>query len=98
MKILDIFKSVKKDPSYLTSRKINELVRQNYRFKNLDKNNKKILLNIIKKRLPDIRAGRGISSYSIEQEGYKLYKNMDKLKLSYNDLKDIKTILKMFKK
>ena len=98
MKILDNFKSVKKDPSYLTSQKINELIRQNYRWKNLDKNNRKIVLDIIKKRLPDIRAGRGISAYAIREEGYKLYKKMDELDLTYNDLKDIKTILKMFKK
>lgn len=79
-------------------RKINSLTRDDYRYGNLDEKNKKIILNLIKKHIGNIRDGLGISSAVLENESYRLYQNRIKLGLSEEDLKDIKEILGLFRK
>ena len=80
------------------SQKLNSLVRENYRFSNLDEANRKIVLDIIKKHLSEIHNGLGISSVVLERETYNLYEHREKLKLTEVDLADVKEILKLFKK
>ena len=80
------------------SQKLNSLVRENYRFSNLDEANRKIVVYIIKKHLSEIHNGLGISSVVLERETYNLYEHREKLKLTEADLADIKQILELFKK
>ena len=80
------------------AQKLNSLVREDYKFRNLDEANREIVLAIIKKHLGDIHNGQGISSVVLERESYKLYQDRLKLKLTEEDLKDIKEILRLFKK
>ena len=80
------------------SQKLNSLVRENYRFSNLDEANRKIVLDIIKYLLSEIHNGLGISSVVLERETYNLYEHREKLKLTEADLADIKQILELFKK
>ena len=80
------------------SQKLNSLVRENYRFSNLDEANRKIVLDIIKKHLSEIHNGLGISSVVLERETYNLYEHREKLKLTEADLADIKQILELVKK
>lgn len=90
------------DAKNLTSeellRKINSLTRDDYRYGNLNEKNKKIILDLIKKHIGNIRNGMGISATVLENESYRLYQNRSKLGLSEEDLKDIKEILRIFKK
>lgn len=98
MDIQELLASAKTQTFDRFAQKLNSLVRENYRFSNLDESNRKIVLEIVKKHLPDIHNGIGISSYVAQREMYKLYEDRIKLNLTEEDLKDIKEILGLFKK
>jgi len=98
MDIQDLLASAKTETFDRFTQKLNSLVRENYRFSNLDQSNRKVVLDIIKKHLREIHNGLGIPSMTIRNETYRLYQNRIKLKLSEEDLKDIKEILGLFKK
>lgn len=98
MDIKELLVSAKTQTFDKFAQKLNSLVRENYRFSNLDEANRKIVLEIIKKHLSEIHNGLGISSVSLRNEEYRLYQNRLKLKLTEADLADIKKILELFKK
>jgi len=78
--------------------RLNKLVRENYRYKNLDEKNRRLILDIVKKYRTYLRKGIGISDSSIQNETYRLHQKMSKLDLTEEDLKDIKEILNEFRK
>lgn len=96
MDIQELLASAKTQTFDRFGQKLNSLIRQNYRFSNLDESNRRIVLEIIKKHLPNIHNGLGISSTIIQREMYKLYQDRLKLNLTEEDLKDIKEILGLF--
>ncbi|KKR91838.1 MAG: hypothetical protein UU95_C0036G0004 [Parcubacteria group bacterium GW2011_GWC2_42_12] len=98
MDIQELLASAKTQTFDLFERKLNTLIRENYHFSNLDEHNRKVVLEIVKKHLANIRNGYGISSTVMQRETYKLYQNRIKLKLTEQDLADIKEILGLFKK
>lgn len=98
MDIKELLVTAKTLPFDQFAQKLNNLVRENYRFSNLDEANRKIVLAVIKKHLSEIHRGLGISSTVLERESYNLYQNRLKLKLTEEDLRDIKEILNLFKK
>lgn len=98
MDLEEVLKNMAHEPDYIWERKLNELVAKNYKFYNLSEENKKLVKDLIKKYKPLIRKNGGISSHLIREEEYDLYQNRIKLKLTEEDLKDIKEILEYFKK
>ena len=98
MDIQELLASAKTQTFDRFEQKLNSLIRENYRFSNLDEANRKIVLDIIKKHLGEIHNGTGISSVTLRNEEYRLYENRIKLKLTESDLDDIKEILNLFKK
>ena len=98
MDIKDLTKNYKDIPHYQFKRKLNELVRSNYRYGNLSQKNRKVILDLIRKYSSRIRSGQGLSYDTINRESYSLYKKRLQLDLTEEDLKDIKEILGMFKK
>jgi len=98
MDIQELLASAKTQTFDRFEQKLNSLIRENYRYSNLDEHNRKLVLGIIKKHLSDIHQGIGISSYVAEREMYKLYQDRIKLKLTEEDLRDMKEILGLFKK
>ncbi len=98
MELEELLAIAKNEPFERFEMRLNDFLRYKSEFKNLSEDNKKIVLNLIKKHLSDIRNGIGISDYVIRQETYKLYENRLKLDLTENDLADIKEILNLFKK
>jgi len=98
MNIKDLVKNVANLTGYEFERKLNRLVRENYRFRNLGPANRRIILDLVKKYKPYLRKGVGISYSTRQNDLYKLYKNRIKLNLSEYDLKNIKEILSYFKK
>jgi hypothetical protein len=98
MDIQELLASAKTQDFDRFEQKLNSLVRENYHFRNLDEGNRKIILDIIKKHTGEIHRGMGISSITLQNEAYRLYQNRIKLKLSEEDLADIKKILGLFKK
>jgi len=93
MDIKDLMGNAKNLKDYEFKRKLNELVRSNYRYSNLNSKNKKIVLDLVKKYKSYLRKGIGISSTNLRNESYRLYQNRLKLGLTQEDLDDIKEIL-----
>jgi hypothetical protein len=78
--------------------KLNELVRENYKYKNLSSDNREIVLDLVKKYKDKVRRGVGISEYTLRLDTHNLYEKRLKLNLTENDLEDIKEILEEFRK
>jgi len=97
MKIEDLVSNVKELTTDELKRKINSLVRENPGYKNLDQNNRKVVLVVIKKIIERIKKGRKIDSRFIRDEMIKLKRNRIKLDLSEKDLDDIEDIIKEFR-
>lgn len=98
MNVKDLMKNVKDMRDWEFERKLNELIRENYRFRNLDAGNKEVVMDLVKKYKSYLRRGIGISSLKIRYEMLKLKKNMQKLDLTKNDIRDIQEIMNSFKK
>ena len=98
MDVDELTKKLKDEPLWKFERELNELIRKNSKYYNLNQKNKDVIMNLIKKHLDDIRQGQGISSYTLQQESLRLWQNRIKSGLTEEDLKDIKEILGMFKK
>lgn len=94
----DLLDNADDTPSYLIERKLNKLVYDNYKFRNLSSENKEILMNLIKKYIARIRAGQTISSETIRRDTHQLYQDRIKLKITEEDLEDFREVLEMFKK
>lgn len=96
MDIQDLMDDFKNLRDFEFERRLNKLIRENYKYKNLDKDNQELIIDLVKKYKPYLRKGIGISSLKIRDEMLRLGKNRLKLNLTENDLDDIKEILKMF--
>jgi hypothetical protein len=96
MNIQDLMEDVKNLRGWEFERRLHKLIRENYKYKNLDKGNQKLIMDLVKKYKPYLLKGIGISSLRIRDEMIKLRRNRLKLDLTENDLRDIKEILKMF--
>jgi hypothetical protein len=83
--------------SYEFEQKLNKLVRENYRYRNLSSKNKQIILDLVRKYKPYLRSG-GVSSSTVRNDIYRLHKNRLKLDLTEEDLDDIREILEMLRK
>ena len=90
--------SFKDLPSDQFKRKLNEVIRNNSRYSNLDEKNKKVISDLLAKHKDKIKSGYGISSDTLRRESYNLYQNREKMGLSEEDMKDVKEFLGMFKK
>ena len=93
MDVKGLMKDAKNLKDYEFERKLNDLVRDNYRYGNLNDSNKKIVFDLVKKYKSHLRKGIGISSTNLRNESYRLYQNRLKLGLTQEDLDDIKEIL-----
>ena len=93
MDIKDLMTDAKNLTDYEFERKLNKLVRDNYRYSNLSSDNKKVVLDLVKKYKSYLRKGLGISYTNIKNEMRRLYSNRLKLDLTKEDLKDIREIL-----
>lgn len=93
----DLLKNSKDEPSYLLERKLNKLVYDNYKFRNLSAGNKEILMGLIKKYISRIKAGQTIQSETIRRNMHQLYENRIKLKITEQDLEDFREVLGLLK-
>lgn len=98
MDLKDFLKDINDQPSYIIERKLDELIRKNYHFKNLNISNKELVLSLVKKYKEKFRHGRGISQYTINRDMYQLYRKRLKLDLTELDRKHIRQVLESFKK
>ncbi len=90
----DLLKGAVNMNSTQFERKLNSLVRNHSRYKNLDEGNKKVIMEVFKKHRDRFRTGIGLSYSQRTRE-------MSKIKatkgVTKEDLKDIKEIIDGFK-
>lgn len=98
MNIKDVLKNAKEMQSYELERKLNKLVRENYKYKNLDEKNKELLLRYIKEYIKKIEKGYSITSETIRRDMLHLHGKREELDLTYEDLDDFREVLNMFRK
>lgn len=98
MQLDEFLEDINDQPSYIVERKLNELVRKNYHFRNLSMENRDLVLSLVKKYKDKIRKGVGVSQYTINKEMYKLYQDRSDKKLTILDREHIRDILESFKK
>ena len=98
MDIEDLVNDAKNLTDWEFERKLNKLVRENSKYRNLDENNKKVILDLVKKYKPKLRKGIGISHTNLRNDMYRITKDRNKLGLTREDLKDVDNFIKAFKK
>lgn len=97
MDIKDLMKNVKTMTSDQIENKLDQMVRSNSRFSNLDEKNKEIVLDLIAEYKKDIRRGIAITSYKIQRDTHPLYEKRLSLGLTLKDIDDIRDILNAFR-
>lgn len=96
--ISDLLENAEDLTSYELENRLNKLIRSNYKYKNLNHDNRDLVLDIIKKYLHYIRQGKGITTSMRLNEIRKLRRKQTELDLSESDMDDIKDILAEFRK
>jgi len=92
----DITKDLSEQTDYRIEQRLQELLRTNPRYKNLDAANRDLILGLIKKYKEKKREGIKTSQLVVRRDMYNLYQNRLKLKLTYNDLDQIRDLLESF--
>jgi len=98
MDLQSVTKDLKDQTDYRIDQRFDELMRRNPRYKNLDEDNRKLIMDLIKKYKKKILEHANPSSLTIREDLYHLYQNRIKMGLTYNDLDQIKELLESFKK
>lgn len=96
--IEDLFDIVKNESRDRFKLKFNDFIYQHPQYSNLSQDNRKLITELLYKHIDAIREGRGISGYLIEKETHRLYEKRNELKITDNDLEDIREMLNLFKK
>ncbi len=97
MKITDITSNLSSETNKRVILKFERLMATSVRFKNLDKDNRQVILDLIKKYKERIRKGIKPTRLMIKEDRLNLYQNRIKLGLSQTDLKQIYSLLESFK-
>ncbi|MCK5416425.1 hypothetical protein KAI92_03290 [Candidatus Parcubacteria bacterium] len=98
MDVQDLLKNAMQMTDYEFEKKLNKLVRDNYKYRNLDSKNRELVMDLFKKYKKNFRRGIGMS-YTQEMNEYnKLKRDRTKLGITLEDVKDIREILDGFRK
>jgi hypothetical protein len=98
MDLKNVTQDLKDVSDYHLDQRFDELMRRNPNFKNLDADNRELIMDLIKKYKQKLREHAYPSAYTIKEDMYHLYQNRIKMGLSYTDLDQIKELLVSFKK
>jgi len=74
-------------------KKFNKLIRENYKYKNLDSGNRQVILDFVKRYKERFREGLGLSEERFKDEMYEMDKKRSELGLTEEDMKDVREIL-----
>jgi len=97
MDLKDVTSELKDQTNYRVEQRLATMMRTNPRYKNLDAENRELVLNLIEEEKEKARHGIKTSGYTIRKKMYNLYRNRLKLGLTYNDLDQIRDLLESFK-
>lgn len=98
MNLQSITDDLKDTTDYRLDQRFDKLMRTNPRYKNLDGENRELIMDLIQKYKKKINEHAAPSSLTIRHDLYNLYQKRIKLGLTYNDLDQIKELLESFKK
>ena len=98
MDLKSITKNLQGETDYRIDQRFDELMRRNPRYKNLDGDNRKLIMDLIKKYKNKMLEHDYPSSLTIRDDMYHLYQDRNKLGLTHNDLNQIRDLLESFKK
>ncbi len=96
MDLKDITKNLTDQTDYRITQRMEELMRTNPNYKNLDGANRELVLSLIKKYKEKIRKGIKPSGLTVREDKYHLYENRIKLGLTPYDLEQINKLLDGF--
>jgi len=97
MKLTDISKNLGSQRDYKIIEKMGRLIATNPSYSNLDKENRKLIEDLLQKYKERMRKGITITRLMIKDDRSYLYSNRIKLGLSSVDLKQIFDLLESFK-
>jgi hypothetical protein len=97
MELKDVTKNLKNQTVYRIEQRFKTMMRTNPRYRNLDKENQKLIFDLIAEEKAKAIHGIKTSGLSIRDDMYHLYQNRIKLGLTYGDLDQIKELLQSFK-
>ncbi len=97
MNFKDVTNDLANQKNYRLQQRLERLMRVNPSFKNLDSENKELILKLIKKYKNKIRQGIKPSRLTVRRDKYYLYQHRIKLGLSFTDLEQINNLLDGFK-
>ncbi len=98
MDLKDITEDLKGQNDYHLDQRFDRLMRTNPNYKNLNGENRELIMDLIKKYKQKLIDHAYPSSLTIRHDLHHLYENRLKLGLTYNDLDQIKELLESFKK
>ena len=98
MDLKTVTRNLQGETDYRIEQRFDELMRRNPRYKNLDRDNQKLILDLIKKYKNKILEHNYPSSLTIRDDMYHLYQDRNKLGLTHTDLNQIRDLLESFKK
>ncbi|MFA6194225.1 MAG: hypothetical protein WC719_00575 [Patescibacteria group bacterium] len=96
MDLKDVTKDLTSQTDYRITQRMEELMRTNPNYKNLDGANRELVLSLIKKYKEKIRKGIRPSGLTVREDKYHLYENRVKLGLTHYDLEQINKLLDGF--
>jgi hypothetical protein len=97
MELKDVTKNLRDQTSYRLEQRFKTMMRTNPRYRNLDPENQKLIMDLIGKERRKAIKGIKTSGYTVREELYHLYQDRIKLGLTYHDLDQIKDLLESFK-
>ncbi|MCX6794884.1 MAG: hypothetical protein NTY31_02780 [Candidatus Falkowbacteria bacterium] len=97
MDLQDITKDLTSQTNYRITQRMEEMMRTNPNYRNLDEANRGVIMDLIKKYKEKIRHGLKPSRLTVKEDKYYLYENRVKLGLTHYDLEQINNLLDSFK-
>lgn len=97
MDLKDVTKDMASQNNYRITQRLDEMMRTNPSYRNLDESNRELVLNTINKYKEKIRHGLKPSRETVREDKYHLYENRLKLGLTHQDLEQMNKLLDSFK-
>lgn len=97
MKLTDVAKNLSRQTDRRLDRRLKVLLRVNPHYRDLDKEDREIILDLLSKYKKKKRRGIKISDYAIRKDLYNIYQNRLKMGLTRNDVDKIKELLNSLK-
>jgi len=97
MDLKDVTDNLSDQYNYRIQQRMEELMRTNPSYRNLDHKNRELIMDLIHKYKEKIRKGIKPSRFTVKEDKYYLFHNRIKLGLSYSDLEQFNDLLDSFK-